>query len=265
MSLNIIHLQSLDEGIKVYSSLTERQLRRFGDDQGIFIAESPKVISVALKEGYEPVSLLCEQKHINGDAAQIIAMMPGLPVYTGERELLSELTGYSLTRGVLCAMKRKKIPDPYTVCRNKKIIAVIEGVCDTTNIGSVFRSAAALGLGGILLTPDSCDPLNRRSIRVSMGSVFKIPWTFTDDPISILKGLGYTTVALALHNDALPIDAECIKSASPKAVFLGTEGNGLSERMIARCDYKAIIPMYYDVDSLNVGAAAAIAFWELGS
>ena len=257
----VIEINSLEsEEIKIYSSLTEHELRR--EETGLFIAESPKVIKVAIESGYKPVSMLCEKKHIYGDAAEIISLNPGLPVYTGPRELLSSLTGYKLTRGVLCAMKRRPLPEPEEICREGKRIAVIEAVCDTTNIGSIFRSAAALGIDGILLTPDSCDPLNRRSVRVSMGTVFKVPWTFTENPIELLKACGYTTVALTLRPDSLPIDSPVFRQKEKVAMVLGTEGDGLSDKIISECDYSAIIPMHRNIDSLNVGAAAAIAFWE---
>ena len=252
-----------DKEIAIYSSLTEHQLKNFGDSQGLFIAESPKVIKVALEAGYEPQSLLCERKHIDGDASDIIARCPGMTVYTGSREILSQLTGYKLTRGVLCAMKRKEPADAALICREGRRIAVVEAVCDTTNIGSIFRSAAALGIDGILLTPDSCDPFNRRSIRVSMGTVFKVPWAMCADPVKLLKENAYTTVALALHKDSIPIDSPELKICNRLALVLGTEGDGLSSAIISKCDYKAIIPMFHDVDSLNVGAAAAVAFWEL--
>lgn len=259
----IIEINNLEEdGVKVYSSLTEHELKG-KENSGLFIAESPKVIQVALEEGYTPVSMLCERKHIDGDAAEIIARIPEICIYTGNRDTLASLTGYKLTRGVLCAMKRKPTVDPVIICGSSKRIAVIEAVCDTTNIGSIFRSAAALGIDGILLTPDSCDPFNRRSIRVSMGSVFKIPWAFTHKPVELLRENGFTTVALALRKDSISIDSSELKQKERLAMVLGTEGDGLSEDIIAKCDYKAIIPMYHNVDSLNVGVAAAIAFWEL--
>lgn len=250
-----------EEGVEVYSSLTEHELKR-REDTGLLIAESPKVIKVAVESGYEPVSLLCESKHITGDASEIIGMFPDLKVYTGSRETLSALTGYILTRGVLCAMKRPEVLSVAEVIEGKTRIVVLESVCDTTNIGSIFRSAAALGVDGILLTPDCCDPFNRRSIRVSMGSVFKIPWTNCKDPVKELKATGYTTIAMALEKDSLPIDSGVFKDKERLAIFLGTEGEGLSDKMIKSCDYKAIIPMHHEIDSLNVGVAAAIAFWE---
>lgn len=258
----IIEINSIDEkGVEIFSSLTEHQLKR-QEDSGILIAESPKVIKIALEEGYEAVSLLCEHKHIEGDAAEIIAQLPDLTIYTGKREVLEQLTGYKLTRGVLCAMKRKRPTEPSLICENGKRIAVIESICDTTNIGSIFRCATALGIDGILLTPDSCDPFNRRSIRVSMGAVFKLPWAFSQNPIELLKTYGFITIALALETDSIPIDSDKLKHHERIAMALGTEGNGLSKEIIEKCDYKVIIPMHRNVDSLNVGSAAAIAFWE---
>lgn len=264
----VTEIFSLDDPrLEVYASLTERNLRNEGSEKGLFIAESPKVIKVALEVGYEPVSLLCEPRHIEGDAKEIISRFNSndadIPVFTGNRELLSQLTGYKLTRGVLCAMKRKTAEDSAQLCRDSKTVAVIEAVCDTTNIGSIFRSAAALGIDAILLTPDSCDPLNRRSIRVSMGTVFKVKWAFCHDPVSLLHQYGFTTIALALEPDSLPLDSPEFKKKENLAMVLGTEGDGLSKEMISKCDFKAIIPMFHGVDSLNVGAAAAVAFWEL--
>lgn len=260
----IVEINSLEEkGVEVFSSLTDHQLRREDEGRGILIAESPKVIKVALESGYEPVSILCERKHIEGDAAEIIAANPDIPVFTGQRELLAKLTGYTLTRGVLCAFKRKTSPDPIEICLKASTIAVIEAVSDTTNIGSIFRSAAALGIDAILLTPDSCDPFNRRSIRVSMGAVFKIPWAFSHDPVNLLKDHDFLTVAMTLQPDSIPIDSPILKKHNKIALALGTEGDGLSQQLISKCHYKAIIPMYRNIDSLNVGSAAAIAFWEL--
>lgn len=251
-----------DSRVAPYMSLTHHELQLSGED-GVFIAESPKVIKVALEEGYTPLSLLCERKHIEGDAAEIIASVPGLTVFTGSREVLADLTGYKLTRGVLCAFKRKPTTDIDEICRHAKKIAVIENVCDTTNIGSIFRSAVALGTDAILLTPESCDPLNRRAVRVSMGAVFKIPWAFCSDPVDILNNYGFSTIALALHKDAMPIESKEFDGIEKYAVVLGTEGDGLSDKIISKCLYKMIIPMWRNVDSLNVGAAAAIAFWRL--
>lgn len=252
-----------DPGVELFSSLTEAQLRRRTEPaEGLFIAESPKVIHVALRAGYEPVALLCERKHIDGDASAIIAAHPEMPVYTGERELLAQLTGYTLTRGVLCAMRRKALPAVEEVCRQASRVAVIDGVVDTTNIGAIFRSAAALGIDAVLLTPTSCDPLNRRAIRVSMGTLFLVPWTWIEAPIQTLRALGFRTAALALTDDSLPIDTPLLKQIPRLALILGTEGDGLAPRVIAEADYTVRIPMSHNVDSLNVAAAAAVAFWE---
>lgn len=250
-----------------YASLTEAALRsRLDPSQAIFIAESPKVIAVALDKGYEPLSLLAEQRHIEGDAAPIIARCPGdMPVYTASRATLAALTGYNLTRGVLCAMRRPAPADPGEVTRGARRVAVIDGVTDTTNIGAIFRSAAALGIDAVLLTPTSCDPLTRRSVRVSMGSVFLIPWAYLPDGdlIGQLGDLGLRSVALALTDDSVSIDDPCLKEAGPLALILGTEGDGLSREVIAGADFVARIPMAHGVDSLNVAAASALAFWEL--
>lgn len=261
----VIELTSLNEpGVEVFATLTEAQLRnRVEPDKGIFIAESPKVIRVALDAGYEPLSLLCEQKHITGDAADILARCGDIPVYTGSRELLASLTGYVLTRGVLCAMRRP-VPRPVEeVCRDARRVVVIAGVVDTTNIGAIFRSAAALGIDAVLLTRNSCDPLNRRAVRVSMGSVFLVPWTWLDAPLSSLHVLGFRTAAMALTDESVALDDPCLASEPKLAIVMGTEGDGLSQQAIAEADYVVRIPMAHGVDSLNVAAAAAVAFWEL--
>lgn len=251
-------------GLEVFSTLTEAQLRnRLEPEKGIFIAESPKVIQVALNAGYEPLALLCESRHIEGDAAAIIHRCEGLPVYTGSRELLSQLTGYVLTRGVLCAMHRPVLRSMEAVCRDAKRVAVIDGVVDTTNIGAIFRSAAALGIDAVLLTRNSCDPLNRRAVRVSMGSVFLVPWTWMDGTYSDLKKMGFKTAAMALSDQSVPIDYPLLKSEGRMAIILGTEGDGLPAETIAEADYVVRIPMSHEVDSLNVAAASAVAFWEL--
>lgn len=251
-------------GVEVFSSLTETQLRnRLDPDNGIFIAESPKVISVALDAGYRPLALLCEKRHIGGDAAGIVARCGDIPVFTGKRELLASLTGYTLTRGVLCAMRRRKLPSPEDVCRDARRVAVIDGVADTTNIGAIFRSAAAIGVDAVLLTPSSCDPLNRRAVRVSMGSVFLVPWTWLASPVSSLKGLGFATVALALSDNSVGIDHPALAALPKIALILGTEGDGLAPGVIADADFTAKIPMAHNVDSLNVAAASAVAFWQL--
>ena len=262
----IIELTSLDQpGADVFSTLTEAQLRnRLEPDKGLFIAESPKVIRVALDAGYEPLSLLCERKHLAGDAADILARCPGIPVYTGERELLARLTGYTLTRGVLCAMRRKPLPGVEQVCRDARRIVIINGVVDSTNIGAIFRSAAALGMDALLLTPDSCDPLNRRAVRVSMGSVFLLPWTWITAPLTSLRSLGFRLAAMALTDDSVPLDLPALKAEPRLAIVMGTEGDGLPHSTISEADYVVRIPMAYGVDSLNVAAASAVAFWELG-
>lgn len=247
----------------MFGSLTEAQLRnRLEPDKGIFIAESPKVIYVALNAGYVPVAMLCEHRHITGDAADIIARCGDIPVYTGSRELLSSLTGYTLTRGVLCAMRRPVPPAVEEVCRDARRVVVIDGVVDTTNIGAIFRSAAALGIDAVVLTPTSCDPLNRRAIRVSMGTVFLVPWTWVDDAES-LRALGFKTVAMALTDRSVSIDDPQLCSEPRLAIIMGTEGDGLPDSTIQRADYTARIPMAHGVDSLNVAAAAAVAFWQL--
>lgn len=266
MSSRIVEITDIhDPRVAVFTSLTDHNLRNLEGGKGMLIAESPKVIDVALKEGFIPDALLCERKHITGDAASIINNNPDIPVFTGQREVLAAITGYKLTRGVLCAMRRKDPPDPAEICRNSKRIAILESVCDTTNIGAIFRAAAALGVDSVFLTPDSCDPFNRRSIRVSMGTVFKIPWVMIPDPVNFLKSHDFLTVALTLHKDSIPIDAPQLQNLPKLAMVFGTEGTGLTEEIIAKCDYKAIIPMHHSVDSLNVGSAAAIAFWQLSS
>ena len=263
--MQIIEINSLSHpGVEVFSTLTEAQLRnRLEPQKGIFIAESPKVIHVALNAGYEPLALLCERKHIEGDAASLIERCGDIPVYTGERELLASLTGYTLTRGVLCAMRRPVPKSVEEVCQGAKRIAVIDGVVNTTNIGAIFRSAAALGIDAVLLTPSSCDPLNRRAVRVSMGSVFLLPWTWLEAPISSLRTLGFRTAAMALSNNSVPIDHPSLKHEPQLAIVLGTEGDGLSTQVIQETDYVVRIPMWHEVDSLNVAAASAVAFWEL--
>ena len=260
----IIEITSLEEvGVEVFGTLTEAQLRnKVEPEKGIFIAESPKVINVALNAGYEPTALLCEGKHIEGDAASIIERCGDIPVYTGERTLLSQLTGYTLTRGVLCAMRRPKEKAVEEVVRNQRRIVVIDGVVDTTNIGAIFRSAAALGIDGVLLTRNSCDPLNRRAVRVSMGSVFLVPWTWLDN-YEILHNLGFKTAAMALTDDSVSIDDQKLMAEERLAIIMGTEGDGLPKETIAAADYVVRIPMSHDVDSLNVAAAAAVAFWQL--
>ena len=261
----VIEITSLSHpGVEVFSTLTEAQLRnRLEPAKGIFIAESPKVISVALDAGYQPTALLCERRHIEGDACNIIQRCGDIPVYTGERQLLEQLTGYTLTRGVLCAMRRPSPQPVADVCRDARRVVVIDGVVDTTNIGAIFRSAAALGIDAVLLTRSSCDPLNRRAVRVSMGSVFLVPWTWLDAPISSLNDLGFKTAAMALTDDSIPLDAPQLKTVPRLAIIMGTEGDGLSPATIQAADYVVRIPMSHHVDSLNVAAASAVAFWEL--
>ena len=261
----IIEITSLQyPGVEIFATLTEAQLRnRIEPEKGIFIAESPKVINVALNAGYEPIAILCEQKHISGDAASIIERCLDIPIYTGSRDLLATLTGYTLTRGVLCAMKRPHPLNVEDVCNNAQRIVVIDGVVDTTNIGAIFRSAAALGIDAVLLTPSSCDPLNRRAIRVSMGSVFLVPWTWIDDIEGQLHSEDFVTAAMALTDDSVPIDYAPLKEVPKMAIIMGTEGDGLAHEVITAADYVVRIPMAHGVDSLNVAAAAAVAFWEL--
>ena len=273
--MRLIEITSLEsQELEVYGTLTEAQLRnRLEPAKGLFIAESPKVISVALDAGLEPVSLLCERKHIEGDASGIIERCPEeMPVYTGSRELLASLTGYTLTRGVLCAMRRPVPLSPEVVCKEARRIVVLHGVCDTTNVGAIFRSAAALGIDAVLMTRDSCDPLNRRAVRVSMGSVFLVPWTWLDSEdgtpagtIDHLKESGFTTAAMALRKDDISIDDPLLKTTERLALIMGTEGDGLPDAVIDAADLVVKIPMHHGVDSLNVGNAAAIAFWELRS
>lgn len=265
----VIEITSLSHpGVEVFGALTEAQLRnRLEPGRGLFIAESPKVIHVALDAGYQPTALLCERRHLEGDAAPLIARCPDIPVYTGARDLLAALTGYTLTRGVLCAMRRPAPPAVADVCRGARRVVVIDGVTDTTNIGAIFRSAAALGIDAVLLTPTACDPLNRRAVRVSMGSVFLVPWTWlgTADATyhDTLRALGLRTAAMALTDRSVPIDDDTLAAEPRLAIIMGTEGDGLPAPTIAAADYVVRIPMSHHVDSLNVAAAAAVAFWQL--
>ena len=262
---SIIHLTDLSHpGVACFTSLTEAQLRnRLEPQQGVFIAESPKVIRVALQAGYEPTALLCEEKHLTGDAADIVAQMGEAPVFTGSRELLAKLTGYTLTRGVLCAMRRPQPLSVEEVCRQASRIVVIHGVVDSTNVGAIFRSAAALGIDAVLMTPDSCDPLNRRSVRVSMGSVFLVPWTWLEGDITSLEPLGFQTAAMALTDDSISLENPLLKEIPRLALVMGTEGDGLPQATIEQANHVVRIPMSHQVDSLNVAAASAVAFWEL--
>lgn len=251
--------------LDVYARLTEAQLRnRLEPDKGVFIAESPKVIATALDAGYEPLSLLMERRHIEGDAQPILARCGGIPVYTAERETLARLTGFELTRGVLCAMRRPRLPSVEEVCARARRVAVLEGIVDHTNVGAIFRSAAALGIDAVLVTPTCCDPFYRRAVRVSMGTVFQVPWTYLPEGWpQMLRALGFTTAAMALCDASLPIYAPQLKRADRLAVVLGTEGDGLAESTIAACDCTVRIPMTHGVDSLNVAAASAVAFYQL--
>ena len=258
--------------LDVFARLTEGQLRsRLEPEKGIFIAESPKVIERALDAGYEPVSLLMERKHISGQGRDIIARCGDIPVYTADREVLAGLTGYQLTRGVLCAMRRPSLPSVEAVCANARRVAVLEGIVDSTNIGAIFRSAAALNMDAVLVTPTCGDPLYRRAVRVSMGTVFQIPWTrigsgvseWPQPGIQRLRELGFKTAAMALSDTAISIEEPCLIAEKKLAIVLGTEGDGLVPRTIADCDYTVRIPMSHGVDSLNVAAASAVAFWQL--
>lgn len=259
--------------LDVYARLTETQLRSGHKiEDPLFIAESPNVIERALDGGYEPVSLLMERKHIEGAARDVISRCHDVPVFTAPLEVLTNLTGFPLTRGVLCAMKRRPLPTVGEVCSGAGRIAVLENVMNPTNIGAVFRSAAALGMDAVLLTPACCDPLYRRAVRVSMGTVFQIPWTYigeevTDWPLQgmeTLKSMGFATAAMALRDDSVSIDDRALASEKKLAVILGTEGDGLAADTISTCDYTVRIPMSHGVDSLNVAAASAVAFWQLG-
>ena len=262
----MIEITSLDDPrVSPFSRLTEAQLRmELEPENGLFIAESPKVIRVALNAGWQPMALLCERKHIEGDARDIIERLsPRVPIYTGSRELLTQLTGYTLTRGVLCAMHRRPFPTLEEILKGARRVVVIEAVTDTTNIGAIFRAAAALGIDAVLLTRDTCDPLNRRAVRVSMGSVFLVPWTWLDVPISSLHEYGFRTVAMALTDQSIPLDDARLKTEPRLAIIMGTEGDGLPQQTISEADYSVRIPMAHGVDSLNVASAAAVAFWEL--
>ena len=256
-----------------YARLTQNQLRnRLEPEKGIFIAESPKVIDRALDAGYKPVSLLMERKQITGPAAGILSRCGDAPVYTADREMLAELTGFELTRGVLCAFRRPAPCPVEELCKNARRVAVLEGIVDSTNVGAIFRSAAALNMDAVLINPSCCDPLCRRAVRVSMGTVFQVPWgqlgeTPADWPekgMDILHALGFKTAAMALSDRSVSIDDEQLAKEPKLAIVLGTEGDGLAADTIASCDYTVKIPMSHGVDSLNVAAASAVAFWQLG-
>ena len=256
-----------------YARLTQNQLRnRLEPEKGIFIAESPKVIDRALDAGYKPVSLLMERKQITGPAAGILSRCGDAPVYTADREMLAELTGFELTRGVLCAFRRPAPRPVEELCKNARRVAVLEGIVDSTNVGAIFRSAAALNMDAVLINPSCCDPLCRRAVRVSMGTVFQVPWgqlgeTPADWPekgMDLLRSLGFKTAAMALSDRSVSIDDEQLAKEPKLAIVLGTEGDGLAADTIASCDYTVKIPMSHGVDSLNVAAASAVAFWQLG-
>lgn len=250
--------------LDVFARLTEAQLRNKKEpEKGMFIAESPKVIGTALDAGFEPVSFLMERKHIDGDAKDILARCPNVLVYTADREVLEQLTGYALTRGVLCAMRRPKPQNAEDILKNASRVAVLEGIVDSTNIGAIFRSAAALGIDAVLLTSTCCDPLNRRAVRVSMGTVFQVPWAVQETWMPTLREFGFKTAAMALDERAISIEDERLQKEDKLAVFMGTEGDGLNKETIEDCDYTVMIPMYHGVDSLNVAAASAVAFWQL--
>ncbi len=255
--------------LDVYARLTEAQLlNRFEPAKGMFIAESPKVIHRALDAGCQPVSLLMERKDITGAAREILERCPEVPVYTADEELLCNLTGYHLTRGVLCAMRRPPLPAPEALCSDANRIVVLENIMNPTNIGAIFRSAAALGMDAVLLTPGCSNPLYRRSARVSMGTVFQIPWAYTpqwpEEGMRLLKEMGFKTAAMALRDDSVSVDDPSLMGEEKLAIVLGSEGDGLTNDTIASCDYTVKIPMFHGVDSLNVAAASAVAFWQLG-
>lgn len=270
---NIIHIKDFsDPALDVYVRLTGAQLRnKLEPEKGIFIAESPTVIEVAMQGGCQPISILTDERLLGGAVDKIIAQCGDIPVYTASRELLTRMTGFELTRGALCAMRRPALPSVEELLCKARRVAVLEGVADSTNIGALFRSAAALGIDAVLVTPTCCDPLCRRAVRVSMGTVFLVPWTrigetaedWPHPSMEKLKSLGFKTVAMALTDNSVSIDDPAIKAEERLAIILGTEGDGLAKSTIADCDYTVKIPMKHGVDSLNVAAAGAVAFWEL--
>ena len=272
---NIIEIRDFAAGeLDVYARLTEAQLlNRDRPQDGLFIAESPKVVRRALDAGYEPVSILTEDRHINGEAREVLERCPDIPVYTASFEVLTQLTGYKLTRGLLCAMRRRPLPRVEELCRGARRVAVLENVMNPTNVGAIIRSAAALNMDAVLLTPGCSNPLYRRAARVSMGTAFQIPWTFLGEEeagawpregMDYLKSLGFSTASMALHDESVDIDDPVLRQEEKLALILGTEGEGLQEETIAASDHTIKIPMSHGVDSLNVAAASAVAFWELG-
>ena len=264
--LNIIEITDFEAPeLDVYARLTEAQLmNRFDPQNALFIAESPKVICRALDAGCIPVSILAERSRMVGEGLEAIERCGDVPIYTAEMDILAQLTGYKLTRGLLCAMRRTPLPAPAEVLKNARRIAVLEEVMNPTNVGAIFRSAAALGMDAVLLTPGCSDPLYRRSARVSMGTVFQVPWTFLPaNWLDVLKEHGFQTAAMALSDDSISVDDPKLQTVEKLAVVLGTEGDGLAQSTVTACDYTVKIPMYHGVDSLNVAAASAVAFWEL--
>ena len=265
---NIIEITNFsDPRLDVYARLSEGQLlNREFPEKGMFIAESPKVIERALDGGYEAVSCLIEKKHIDGEGKHILERIDGVPVFCAEFDILTQLTGFKLTRGMLCAMRRKPLPSVKEICENKSRIVILDKVMNPTNVGAIFRSAAALGMDAVLLTPGCSDPLYRRAARVSMGTVFQIEWTFLQsDSLDEIKSLGFKTVAMALSDNSISVNDPSLANEKKLAVVMGTEGDGLSDSTIADCDFTVKIPMYHGVDSLNVAAASAVAFYELAS
>ena len=267
---NIIQITDFnDPQLDVYARLNEKQLARYYEPaEGLFIAESPNVILRALNDGYVPLSFLVEDKHIETQAREIISRCEGVPVYTASFDVLAQLTGFELTRGMLCCMRRRELPSVEKICRGKSRIAVLENVMNPTNVGAIFRNAAALGMDAVLLTKGCSDPLYRRSARVSMGTVFQIPWTYIDAEsekwMPQLKEMGFKTAAMALKDDTVNINNPSLMAEEKLAVILGTEGDGLADCTIDGCDYTVKIPMTHGVDSLNVAAASAVAFWQVG-
>lgn len=262
---HVIEISDLsDPRLELFTQLTEAQLRnRLEPEKGIFIAESLKVIEVALQEGYEPVAFLMERKRLTGQAEAMLARYGDIPVYTGDRDVLAKLTGYTLTRGVLCALRRPVLPKLADLLHSAHRIAVLDGIADVTNMGAIFRSAAALDMDAVIVRPSCCDPLCRRSVRVSMGTIFQVPWTVMENDISQLQAFGFKTAAMALRDDAISIADSRLTDEPKLALVFGSEGEGLPLDTIDRCDYVVKIPMAHHVDSLNVAASSAVAFWQL--